>query len=86
MPAIGRNIRQAESAMLRDRQPGNLALVEKDLSLKRRPQMHDRLGQLRLPVAVDTGDADNLSRMYIEAYAADLLLAHIVAHVKPVDA
>ncbi len=86
MPAIGWNIGQAKSAMLRDRQPGDLALVEEDLSLKSRPQMHDRLGQLRLPVAIDPGDADNLSRMYIEAYAADLLLSHIIAHVKPVDA
>ena len=74
MPAIGRNIGQAESAMLRDRQPGDLALVEEDLSSKSRPQMHDRLGQLRLPVSVDAGDADDFSRMDIEAYAADLLL------------
>ena len=49
-------------------------------------QMHDRLGQLRLPVAIDAGDADELSRMNIEAYAANLLLTHIVAHVKSLDA
>ncbi len=72
--------------MLCDRQPGDLAFVEEDLPLKSRAQMHDRLGQLRLPVAVDTGDADDFSRMYVEAYTADLLLAHVVAHVKPVDA
>ena len=41
--------------------------------------MHDRFCQLRLPVAVDTGDADDFSRMHIEAYAADLLLAHVIA-------
>ena len=70
MPAISRNIRQAKSTMLRDRQPGDLALLEKDLSLKSRPQMHNRLGQLRLPIAIDAGDADNLSGMYIQAYAA----------------
>ena len=41
---------------------------------------------MRLPVAIDAGDADNLSSMYIEAYAADLFLPHVVAHVEPVDA
>ena len=44
MPPVGRNIRQAESTMLRDRQPGNFLIVQEDTSLIGCPQMHDRFG------------------------------------------
>ena len=68
---------------LRDRQPCHFAVVKKDASFIRGAQMHNRFCQLRLPVAIDTGDADDFPGMHVERHPTDFFLSHVIAHVEP---
>ncbi len=69
--------------MLRDRQPCHFAFMQERRVLDPRAQMHDGFCQLRLPVAIDTGDADDFSAHAHRAYPADFFLSHFIAHVEP---
>src|SRR5260370_678842 len=54
--------------------------LEADLSRLHRPDAGERLEQLRLPVAGDAGDADDLAPAHREAHALDALDAEAVFH------
>jgi hypothetical protein len=50
-----------------------------------RPQPHQRLAELGLPVALHAGDAEDLARPHLEAHPGDRVLAPVVGHVQAVD-
>ena len=59
--------------------------VDDDLARVRRPEADDRLDELRLPVALDAGERDDLARPDLEADALDGHVVPVVPHVEVLD-
>ncbi len=60
--------------------------LERHGARRRAPQPHDGLDDLALPVAVDSGDTDDLALVHVERHAAHGLELPIVEHLQVLDA
>ena len=64
---------------------GDVLVADHDPPCLRLPQAGDRVDQLGLPVAVDTGDPDDLAPAHLERDIADLLERPVVLDRQPFD-
>src|SRR5438093_8451790 len=80
--AVLRNVAEAEIEDRRRILPGHVASADCDAPGADAPQAADRVDQLRLPVAVDPGHADDLPAADVEGHPADCLETAVVDDVE----